>query len=62
MEPYVARCQKSAVDALNAERFATGRLAPLRNIALRMLRIPVVSKLVARQSLAVARSFTLPNY
>lgn len=62
MEPYVARCQKIAVDALNAERFATGRLAPLRNIALRMLRIPVVSKLVARQSLAVARSFTLPNY
>jgi len=27
-----------------------------------MLRIPAVSKLVARQSLAVARSFSLPNY
>jgi 2-polyprenyl-6-methoxyphenol hydroxylase-like FAD-dependent oxidoreductase len=62
MEPYVARCQKSAIDALKAERFATGRLAPLRNIALRALRIPLVSKLVARQSLVVARSFTLPNY
>jgi hypothetical protein len=41
---------------------SSGRLTPLRNIALRMLRIPVVSKLVARQSLAVARSFALPNY
>jgi 2-polyprenyl-6-methoxyphenol hydroxylase-like FAD-dependent oxidoreductase len=62
MEPYVARCQKSAIDALKAEGFASGRLAPLRNVALRVLRIPLVSKLVARQSLAVARSFTLPNY
>jgi 2-polyprenyl-6-methoxyphenol hydroxylase-like FAD-dependent oxidoreductase len=62
MEPYVARCQKSAIDALKAERYASGRLATLRNVALWMLRIPVVSKLVARQSLAVARSFTLPNY
>jgi 2-polyprenyl-6-methoxyphenol hydroxylase-like FAD-dependent oxidoreductase len=62
MEPYVARCQKSAIDALKTERFASGRLAPLRNVALRILRIPLVSKLVARQSLAVARSFTLPSY
>jgi 2-polyprenyl-6-methoxyphenol hydroxylase-like FAD-dependent oxidoreductase len=62
MEPYVARCQKSAIDALKTERFASGRLAPLRNVALRVLRIPLVSKLVARQSLVVARSFTLPNY
>jgi 2-polyprenyl-6-methoxyphenol hydroxylase-like FAD-dependent oxidoreductase len=62
MEPYVARCQKSAIDALKAERFASGRLAPLRNVALRVLRIPLVSKLVARQSLVVARSFTLPSY
>ena len=62
MEPYVARCQQSAIDALKVERLSSGRLAPLRNIALRMLRIPVVSKLVARQSLAVARSFALPNY
>jgi 2-polyprenyl-6-methoxyphenol hydroxylase-like FAD-dependent oxidoreductase len=62
MEPYVARCQKSAIDALKTERFASGRLAPLRNVALRILRIPLVSKLVARQSLMVARSFRLPNY
>ena len=62
MAPFVTRCQKSARDALKTERFASGRLAPLRNVALRMLRIPVVSKLVARQSLAVARSFTLPSY
>ncbi|WP_428342291.1 FAD-dependent monooxygenase [Mycobacterium sp.] len=62
MEPFVARCQKSAIDALKTESFGSGRLAPLRNIALRMLRIPLVSKLVARQSLAVARSFTLPDY
>jgi 2-polyprenyl-6-methoxyphenol hydroxylase-like FAD-dependent oxidoreductase len=60
--PYVARCQKSAVDAVRTERVSSGRLAPLRNVVLRMLRIPAVSKLVARQSLAVARSFSLPNY
>jgi 2-polyprenyl-6-methoxyphenol hydroxylase-like FAD-dependent oxidoreductase len=62
LAPYVARCQKLAIDALRTERFSSGRLAPLRNVALRMLRIPAVSKLVARQSLAVARSFSLPNY
>jgi len=28
----------------------------------RLLHIPMVSKLVARQSLAVARSFALPSY
>jgi 2-polyprenyl-6-methoxyphenol hydroxylase-like FAD-dependent oxidoreductase len=62
LAPYVARCQKLAIDALRTERVSSGRLAPLRNVALRMLRIPVVSKLVARQSLAVARSLSLPNY
>ncbi|MFZ1164609.1 FAD-dependent monooxygenase [Mycobacterium sp.] len=62
LTPYVARCQKLAIDALRTERFSSGRLAPLRNVALRMLRIPAVSKLVARQSLAAARSFSLPNY
>jgi 2-polyprenyl-6-methoxyphenol hydroxylase-like FAD-dependent oxidoreductase len=62
MAPYVARCQKLARDALKTDRFSSGWLAVLRNAALRMLRIPVVSKLVARQSLAVARSFTLPGY
>jgi len=62
LAPYVARCQKLAIDALKTERFSSGRLAPLRNVALRMLRIPAVSKLVARRSLAAARSFSLPNY
>src|ERR1700761_2542867 len=62
LAPYVARCQKLAIDAVKTERFSSGRLAPLRNVALRMLRIPAVSKLVARQSLAAARSFSLPNY
>jgi 2-polyprenyl-6-methoxyphenol hydroxylase-like FAD-dependent oxidoreductase len=62
LAPYVARCQKLAIAALRTERLSSGRLAPLRNVALRMLRIPVVSKLVARQSLAAARSFSLPNY
>lgn len=62
LAPYVARCQKLAIDAVKTERFSSGRLAPLRNVALRLLRIPAVSKLVARQSLAVARSFSLPNY
>jgi 2-polyprenyl-6-methoxyphenol hydroxylase-like FAD-dependent oxidoreductase len=62
MAPYVARCQKLAVNALKTDRFSSGWRATLRNAALRMLRIPFVSKMVARQSLAVARSFTLPNY
>ena len=62
MAPYVTRCQKVAVDALKTDRFSSGWRATLRNAALGMLRIPLVSTLVARQSLAVARSFTLPNY
>lgn len=62
LAPYVARCQKLAVNALRTERFSTGRLATLRDIGLRLLRIPGVGKLVAWQSLAVARSFTLPTY
>jgi 2-polyprenyl-6-methoxyphenol hydroxylase-like FAD-dependent oxidoreductase len=62
LAPYVARCQKLAIATLRTERFSSGRLAKLRNVALRLVRIPGVSKLVARQSLAVARSFRLPNY
>lgn len=62
MTPYVARCQKLAVRALRTDRYSSGWRATLRNAALRMLRIPLVSRLVARQSLAVARSFTLPIY
>jgi 2-polyprenyl-6-methoxyphenol hydroxylase-like FAD-dependent oxidoreductase len=60
--PYVARCQKSAVDAVRTERLSSGRLAPLRNVVLGLLRIPAVSRLVARQSLATARTFSLPDY
>jgi len=62
MTPYVARCQKLALDALKTDRYSSGWLATLRNLVLQTLRIPVVSKFVAKQSLAVARSFTLPNY
>jgi 2-polyprenyl-6-methoxyphenol hydroxylase-like FAD-dependent oxidoreductase len=60
--PYVVRCQKLAIATLRTDRFSAGRLATLRNVAIRMLRIPIVSKLVARQSLAVARSFSVPDY
>jgi len=62
MAPYVARCQKLALDALKTDRYSSGWRATLRNLVLQTLRIPAVSKLVAKQSLAVARSFTLPNY
>jgi 2-polyprenyl-6-methoxyphenol hydroxylase-like FAD-dependent oxidoreductase len=62
LAPYVARCQKLAIATLRTERFSSGRLAKLRNVALGLVRIPGVSKLVARQSLAVARSFRLPTY
>jgi 2-polyprenyl-6-methoxyphenol hydroxylase-like FAD-dependent oxidoreductase len=62
LEPYVDRCQKSAIDVVRTERLSSGRLAPLRNLVLGLLRIPAVSRLVARQSLALARSFSLPDY
>lgn len=62
MKPFVARCQKSAIDALKTDHFSSGWRAKLRNAVLQLLRIPAVSKFVARQSLAVARSFTLPSY
>jgi 2-polyprenyl-6-methoxyphenol hydroxylase-like FAD-dependent oxidoreductase len=62
MAPYVARCQKLALDALKTDRYSSGWRATLRNLVLQTLRIPAVSKFVAKQSLAVARSFSLPNY
>ena len=62
LAPFVARCQKLAVDALKADNFSSGWRARLRNVGIRLLRIPVVSKVVARQSLAVGRSFSLPSY
>jgi 2-polyprenyl-6-methoxyphenol hydroxylase-like FAD-dependent oxidoreductase len=62
MAPFVARCQKLAIDTLRTDNFSSGWRAQLRNVGLRLLRIPAVSKLVARRSLAVGRSFTLPSY
>ena len=60
--PYVARCQKLAIDNLKQDNPSSASIARLRNIGVRLLRIPVVSKLVVRDALAVGRSFTLPSY
>ena len=60
--PYVARCQKLAIDSLKLDNPSSAWVSRLRNVGLRLLRIPAVSKLVARRSLAVGRSFTLPSY
>jgi 2-polyprenyl-6-methoxyphenol hydroxylase-like FAD-dependent oxidoreductase len=60
--PYVARCQKLAIAALNRDNPSSAWASRLQDVGLRLVRIPVVSKLVARQSLAVGRSFTLPSY
>jgi len=62
MAPFVVRCQKLAIDTLKMDNFSSGWRGELRNVAMRLLRIPAVSKLVARQSLAVGRSFALPSY
>ena len=62
LAPYVARCQRLAINALKTDRFSSGWRARLRNAGLGLLRIPAVSKQVAKQSLAVGRSFTLPSY
>ena len=60
--PYVARCQKLAIDNLKLDDPSSVWINRLRNIGLRLLRIPVVSKLVAKKSLAVGHSVTLPSY
>jgi 2-polyprenyl-6-methoxyphenol hydroxylase-like FAD-dependent oxidoreductase len=62
LAPFVARCQKLALDTLKTDAFSSGWRVQLRNVGIRLLRIPVVSKVVARQSLAVGRSFRLPSY
>lgn len=62
LAPYVARCQKLAIDNLKLDDPSSVWIGRLRDVGFRLLRIPAVSKLVARQSLAVARSFTLPRY
>ena len=62
LAPFVARCQKLAIQTLKADAFSSGWRGRLRNVGIRLLNIPAISKLVARQSLAVGRSFTLPSY
>jgi 2-polyprenyl-6-methoxyphenol hydroxylase-like FAD-dependent oxidoreductase len=62
LAPYVARCQKLAIDNLKLDNPSSAWVSRLRNVGIRLLRIPAVSRLVARQSLAVGRSFTLPSY
>jgi 2-polyprenyl-6-methoxyphenol hydroxylase-like FAD-dependent oxidoreductase len=62
LAPYVARCQKLAVDILKMDNFSSGWMGRVRNIGLQFLRIPAVRNLVVRQSLAVGRSFILPSY
>ena len=62
LAPYVARCQKVAVDNLNRDMSSSRLGQYVQGFALRLLRIPFVSKRVIRRSLAVGRSFSLPNY
>ena len=62
LAPYVARCQKLAVDSLKMDRFSSGWIGRVRNFGLQFLRIPAVRNMVIRQSLAAGRSFTLPSY
>jgi 2-polyprenyl-6-methoxyphenol hydroxylase-like FAD-dependent oxidoreductase len=62
LQPYVARCQKLAVDSLERESASSVPARLLQGVGYRLMRIPAVNKLMARRSLAVGRSFTLPNY
>ena len=62
LEPYVARCQELAIASLKADS-PTGVLGrAARRLARHALRIPPVSRFVAKKSLAVGRSFVLPTY
>ncbi len=62
LAPYVDRCQQLAVDNLKLDDPSSVWMRRLANAGIKLLRIPMVSKFVARQSLAVGRSFTLPSY
>jgi 2-polyprenyl-6-methoxyphenol hydroxylase-like FAD-dependent oxidoreductase len=62
LTPYVARCQRLALDGLRADTPTTAFGRFRRRLALWSLRIPSVSDRVAREALAVGRSFTLPEY
>lgn len=60
--PYAARCQKLAIDSLKADA-PTGPFGRVvRRLSLHALRLPFVSKIVAKRALAVGRSFRLPEY
>ncbi len=60
--PYVARCQKLAVANLKLDDPSSPWIRRLANAGIKLLRVPVVSRFVARQSLAVGHSFALPDY
>lgn len=62
MAPYVARCQKLAIDNLKLDDPKSLVARFVRTVGYRLLRIPFVANQVARQSLAVGRSFQLPAY
>ncbi|MDR3662511.1 MAG: FAD-dependent monooxygenase [Mycobacterium sp.] len=62
LSPYVARCQKLAIDNLKLDDPTSLVARFVRTVGYRLLRIPFVAKEVARQSLAVGRSFALPSY
>lgn len=62
LKPYVARCQKLAIASLRADAPASALGKAARRLALHALRVPPVSRFVAKQSLAVGRSFVLPAY
>jgi 2-polyprenyl-6-methoxyphenol hydroxylase-like FAD-dependent oxidoreductase len=62
MSPYVARCQKLAIDNLKLDDPSSVLAGLVRTVGYRLLRVPLVGKLVARRSLATSRSITLPSY
>jgi len=62
MAPYVARCQKLAIDNLKLDDPNSLVARFVRTVGYRLLRIPFVANQVAKQSLTVGRSFQLPAY
>lgn len=62
LAPYVARCQKLAIANLKLDDPSSLVARFVRSVGYRLLRIPFVAKQVAHQSLAVGRSFVLPDY
>ncbi|ADG98475.1 FAD dependent oxidoreductase [Segniliparus rotundus DSM 44985] len=62
LKPYVERCQRLALDGIRADTPTTAFGRFKRRLTLWSLRLPGVSERVARQSLAVGRSFALPEY